>query len=1080
MSKSLTKDTIRDIKKSLGRFISILVICALGVAFFVGIKSSPLSMKRTVDQYYDDYNMMDLRLLSTLGFTDSDVEAIEQLPGINGVFATFSQDVITHYNNRELVLKVHALPENLNSDNSDYINQVRVIEGRLPEKSGEAVIEKGNYVETMEIGSKITLESGTDQELSDTLETIEYTIVGIVETPYYLSFDKGTTTIGNGEIASFIMIPQSDFKSDIYTEVFVTASGVSDLDTFTEAYEEAMQPLISSIETLADTQTKQRYDEIMDEATKELDKGRQEYEDKKAEALAELQKAADELEEAKETIESGKSELASKKTQFESTIAEAKKQIADGEAKLTQGEAEFNQAYNEFYSNKDSAWEKINAAKEELNQSEDQLNELKLTITQFEDSLNNPLLTEEQKTTVIAQLTVLKEQYETGMMTLTAAKSELEKNEQDLIQGEQQLLETKQTLENSRQELNQQKANLEREIASAHQQFEAAETTLAQGETELEAGQKEYEKAKKEAEEGFEEAEKELETAKKQLEELEEPEWYVLDRNKHYSFVDYKGAADSIDAVSQLFPVFFFMVAALVCLTTMTRMVDEQRMNIGTLKALGYNKWNIASKFLIYAGVASLTGSVIGAAVGNVVFPNIVMEAYSMMYVLPNKMIVVSWPLILTALGIAVGVTTLSAYFAVNSELVETPSILMRPKAPKEGKRILLERIPFVWNNLSFIGKVTVRNIFRYKKRFFMTVFGIAGCTALLLTGFGLKDSIRTIVEKQFGSLFLYDMTLSFDRETTENERNDLIEMLNQDDRFEGTLLTTSQNGKLYTDDQDKDIIIFIPNQLENLNSFIHFQNRKTDESFDLTDEGAILTEKVANQLGVKVGDTVILENADGKKVDVLISGITENYINHYIYLSKTAYEKLFNDTISFNQLVAISNQQDKDLQSQTSSELMALDEVSGVSWVSTLQDSFDDMIKNLNYVIILLIVSAGALAFVVLYNLTNVNISERMREIATIKVLGFYDFEVSAYIYRENIILTIIGTLVGLVLGTIFHQFVMTTVEMDMMMFGREIRGLSYIYSAGLTFIFAAFVNLAMYYKLKNVQMVESLKSVD
>ena len=326
MSKSLTKDTIRDIKKSLGRFISILVICALGVAFFVGIKSSPLSMKRTVDQYYDDYNMMDLRLLSTLGFTDSDVEAIEQLPGINGVFATFSQDVITNYNNRELVLKVHALPENLNSDNSDYINQVRVIEGRLPEKSGEAVIEKGNYVETMEIGSKITLESGTDQELSDTLETIEYTIVGIVETPYYLSFDKGTTTIGNGEIASFIMIPQSDFKSDIYTEVFVTASGVSDLDTFSKAYEEAMQPLISSIETLADTQTKQRYDEIMDEATKELDKGRQEYEDKKAEALAELQKASDELEEAKETIESGKSELASKKTQFESTIAQVKKQ----------------------------------------------------------------------------------------------------------------------------------------------------------------------------------------------------------------------------------------------------------------------------------------------------------------------------------------------------------------------------------------------------------------------------------------------------------------------------------------------------------------------------------------------------------------------------------------------------------------------------------------------------------------------------------------------------------------------------------------------------------------------------------
>lgn len=1080
MSKSLTKDTIRDIKKSLGRFISILMICALGVAFFVGIKSAPLSMERTVDQYYDDYNMMDLRLLSTFGFTENDVEAIRELPGVNGVFPTFSQEVLTNYNNRELVLKVHALPENLNSSNPDYINQVRVIEGRLPEKSGEAVIEKGNYIETIKLGSKITLESGTDTELSETLKTTEYTIVGIVETPYYLSFDKGTTTIGNGEIASFIMIPQNDFKSDIYTEVFVTATDVSTLDTFSEKYEEAMQPLISSIETLADTHTKQRYDEIMSEATEELNKNRQEYESKKLEALAELQKVADQLEEAETTIESGKLELASKKEQFEQTILEAKKQIASGETKLTQGEAEFNQAYNEFYTNKDSAWTKINEAKSEISRNDNQLTQLKATIDQMKVSLENQTLTEEQKAVISAQLTPLEAQYQAGIETLTAAKSEIEKNEQALVQGEQQLLSTQKTLERSRQELNTQKANLETEMAKANQQFEEAEAKLIQGEADLEAGKKEYEQAKKDAEEGFNEAEKKLTKAEQQIQELEQPEWYVLDRNKHYSFVDYKGAADSIDAISQVFPVFFFMVAALVCLTTMTRMVDEQRMNIGTLKALGYNKWNIASKFLIYAGLASLTGSLIGAAIGNYVFPKVVIDAYSMMYILPDTIIVVSWPLILTALAIAVGVTTLSAYFAVNAELVETPSILMRPKAPKEGKRILLERLPFIWNQLSFIGKVTVRNIFRYKKRFFMTVFGIAGCTALLLTGFGLKDSIRTIVDKQFGTLFLYDMTLHFDRESTEEQQADLFKTLNEDNRFTAALLTMSQNGKLYANDDEKDITVFIPEDLNQLDQLIHFQDRKTGKTFNLTDEGAILTEKVASQLEVKVGDTITLENTDGKKADVLISGITENYINHYIYLSKNYYEKLFNDTVSFNQLVAVSTQEDTALQSEISSELMSLDEVSGISWVSTLKDSFDDMIKNLNYVIILLIVSAGALAFVVLYNLTNVNISERMREIATIKVLGFYDLEVSAYIYRENIILTLIGTLVGLGLGIILHQFIMTTVEMDMMMFGRKIQSLSYIYAAGLTFVFAILVNLAMYYKLKNVQMVESLKSVD
>lgn len=1080
MSKSLTKDTIRDIKKSIGRFLSILMICALGVAFFVGIKSSPLSMEKTVDQYYDDYNMMDLRLVSTFGFTQEDVNVLEKLEGIEGIFPTYSQDVLTNYHNQELVLKVHALPTNLSLDDPNYINQVRVIEGRLPEKSGEAVVERNAYFESIEIGSNITLESGTDTPLSDNLKTTEYTVVGIVETPYYLSFDKGSTTIGNGEISSFIMIPQEDFKLDIYTEIFVTASDVLALDTFSKKYEEALKPLISSIETLADTQTQKRYDEVITEANEELDKNRQEYEEKKSQALEELQKAADELEEAKTTIESGKAELALKKAEFEQTIADAKKQIANGEAQLTKGEAEFNQAYNEFYANKESAWAKIEEAKQEISQREEQLNQLKTAIDQMKASLESPMLTEEQKAGIQAQLTPLEEQYQSGITALAAGKAELEQNEQALINGEQQLLTTKQTLVASRQELNTQKANLEDEIAKANQQFDKAEAELTKGAADLAEGQKQYEEAKAEAEAGFAEAEEKLADAKQQIQDIASPEWYVLDRNKHYSFVDYKGAAESIDAISQVFPVFFFMVAALVCLTTMTRMVDEQRMNIGTLKALGYGKWKIASKFLIYAGLASVTGSIIGAVVGNYVFPTVVIDAYSMMYVLPETIIVFSWSLILTALLIAVGVTTLSAYFAVNSELVETPSILMRPKAPKEGKRILLERFPFIWNRLSFIGKVTVRNIFRYKKRFFMTVFGIAGCTALLLTGFGLKDSIRTIVDKQFGTLFLYDMTLTFDRESTEEAQANVVSSLNKDERIVGSLLTTSENGKLLANDEEKDITIFIPENLDELSQFIHFQNRKTATEFSLTDEGAILTEKIAKQLNVKVGDEITLENADGNKAQVLISGITENYISHYIYLSKSYYEQLFDKELSFNQLVAISSLEDEAVQSDLSSELMALEEVSGISWVSTLKSSFNDMIHNLNYVIILLIVSAGALAFVVLYNLTNVNISERMREIATIKVLGFYDNEVSAYIYRENIILTLIGTFVGLGLGVLLHLFVMTTVEMDMMMFGRQIRGLSYVYAAGLTFVFAALVNFAMYYKLKRVEMVESLKSVD
>ncbi|MDE5976995.1 MAG: FtsX-like permease family protein, partial [Turicibacter sp.] len=956
----------------------------------------------------------------------------------------------------------------------------RGIEGRLPEKSGEAVVGSSPYTDDIEIGSVLKFKSGTNVSLDDSLKTTEYTIVGVVETPYYLAFDKGSSTIGNGQISNFIMIPQDDFQLDVYTEVFVTAADVASLDTFSLTYEEALKPLITSIEELSLVQAEVRYDEILEQAYEELEKNTLTYEEKKSEALDELQRVAEQLEEARLTLESGTSELASKKREFEEMIAEAKIQLAEGESELANQETALNQALIEFYANKEVVLVKLEEAKQELTKREDDLNQLQVTINQLNSKLEDHSLTEDEKLNVKAQLDLLQSQYESGANAVAMLQSELEKQEQALINGEQELVTAKQTLSMARESLATQKLALEAEVEQANEQFQAAEEELEQGATELAEGQEQYEKALQEAEEEFKKAEEQLEEAKQQVEDLVHPEWYVLTREQHYSFVDYKSAADSIDAISQVFPIFFFMVAALVCLTTMTRMVDEQRMTIGTLKALGYGKWKIASKFLIYAGVASITGSLIGAMVGNYVFPTVVLDAYSMMYILPSPVIVFSPLLILTALFIAVGVTTLSAYFAVNSELVATPSVLMRPKSPKEGKRILFERIPFIWNHLSFIGKVTVRNLFRYKKRFFMTVFGISGCTALLLTGFGLKDSIRTIVDKQFGTLFLYDMTLTFNHQSTEEEKAELIQLLNEDERFEEILLTTSENGKIMHGDEEKDITIFIPEDLSNLDEFIHFQNRKTEKLLQLTDEGAILTEKVAKQLNVTVGDTVTLENADGYQVEVLISGVTENYISHYIYLSKDYYEELFNQSLSFSQVVAKTSLNDVTESSEFSTELMARDAITGVSFVSSLKESFDDMIHNLNYVIILLIISAGALAFIVLYNLTNVNISERMREIATIKVLGFYDQEVSAYIYRENIILTIIGAFVGLALGALLHLFVMTTVEMDMMMFGRQIRLMSYIYAAGLTFIFAAFVNLAMYSKLKRVEMVESLKSVD
>ena len=705
MAKSLTKDTFRDIKKSFGRFFSILMICALGVAFFVGIKSAPLSMEKTVDQYYDDYHMMDLRLVSTLGFTEDDVEALRKLDGIEGIFPTYSQDVLTTYHNRELVLKLHALPKDLSDENKNYLNRVKVIEGRLPQKSGEVVIEQGAYMDQIKIGSKLTLESGTDTPLSDQLHTVEYTVVGIVQTPYYLSFDKGSSTIGSGQISSFVMIPQEDFKSEIYTEIFLTAEGVRDLDTFSQKYQEALNPLVSSIEEVAHQRTQVRYDEVVQAATEELNKGKEEYDAQRKKVEGELQQAAAQLEEAQQTITSGKNELTQQESAFQTTINQAKQQLNQAETELTDQQKVFDEKYQQFYAIKASSWEQIELAKQEMNQATTKVSQLAEAIDGLKELLNGPLLSEEEKVATKEELTKLEAQYQQANEQLQTGREELAKKEQELIDGEQQLIEAKQGLIQAKEALNQQKTQLDFQIKTAQEKFDEARRQLQQGEIEYNEGKQQYEEGKKEAEEEFKKVEEQLAKAQEQIDEISHPKWLILDRNKHYSFVDYQGASDSINAISQVFPVFFFMVAALVCLTTMTRMVDEQRMNIGTLKALGYGKYQIASKFLIYAGLASMIGSILGVAVGNLVFPSVVVNAYSMMYILPQPIIVFSWPLILLAVVIAVSVTTLSAYFALSAELVETPSLLMRPKAPKEGKRILLERIPFIWNRLSFIAK---------------------------------------------------------------------------------------------------------------------------------------------------------------------------------------------------------------------------------------------------------------------------------------------------------------------------------------------------------------------------------------
>lgn len=1108
MKNALNKDFIRDIFNSKGRFLSIVAIVALGVAFFTGIKSTPLVMKASSDKYYDDYNLMDIRLVSTLGLTDEDVDEIKKIKGVEGASPTYSIDVISKYKNNENVVKVEGLNQS-NSNDKNYINQVKLIEGRLPNKSGECVLERPK-IKAIDypIGSKIKLTSGNDDKLSDSLKKTEYTVVGYVETPYYLSHEKGNTSIGSGVIEGVIMIPRDDFKMEAYTDIFLTVSDTKALDTYSDKYFDKVDVVTNELEDIKEVREEARYKEIVGKANKELQKvknklaegkkelenGKKEYESNKIKIEKELKNGQDEINKYLTQIEQGQKLLNEEKRSVYAELEDGEKQIAQAEEDLKKGEEEYNAALTLFNNEKEIAEDEISKAEESLNLLLCQINIFKEANSMIEEQLKSESISDEKRQELEyiliennGYLEAMEPEYEEG-------SGKLQQEKDKLTQGEAQFESIRVTLENSKKQISDEKYKLIQAKDAAATQFAAAQRELNEKRSEINKAQselnynktkaeKELAKAKKEldkAEQEIKDGEKEVADGQKEIDKIEKPTWYILDRNSHQSFVEYEGCAKSIDALAKIFPVFFFAVAALVCLTTMTRMVDEQRINIGTLKGLGYTTSQISKKYIFYALSACLIGSLIGIGIGFTVFPTIIYTAYGMMYSIPQMILIFSLPISMGITVVALTVITMAAYFACYKELKESPAVLMRPRAPKSGKRILIERIPFVWNRFSFISKVTVRNIFRYKKRFLMTVLGISGCTALILTGFGIKDSIETIVTGQYGDLFKYDMSIITKSDMSEKEINDIKSDLKGFKEIKNIDIFSYQNGDIKVNKTSKEITIVVPKNLDTMDNYIHLQDRKTREKINLKNDGVVITEKMAKDLGIKYGDTIDLINSNDKKGTVRITGITENYLSHYIYISKDYYDKVFNEKLDYNRALGILNNPSVKMEENLSKKLSKIELVEGVRFNTAAKETFHYTIKNLNYVVLFMIACAGALAFVVLYNLTNVNISERIREIATIKVLGFYDKEVSAYIYRENIILTLIGTVVGLGLGKILHQFIMVTVEIQSMMFGRVIDTSSYFIAAILTVVMSCFVNIAMFYKLKNVKMVESLKSVD
>lgn len=1081
MKTSLLKDTFREIKKSLGRFLSIFCIVTLGVAFFSGVKVSSPNMNNTVDKYYDNYNLMDIQVISNLGLTSNDIEELKKINEVEAVKGTYSKDVLTNVKDEEYVTRVHGFNIKDSENNSeDYINRLNVTEGRLPKNANECVIDAYTIGRNVKIGEKISLYGDNSENIGEDLKNTEYTVVGKVATPYYISHQKGSSTIKSGQLASFIMVPDDNFKSDIYTEAFLTVKNAKNFISYSDEYDNAINKVEKEIENIGFKRASLRYDEIVDEAKKGINEGKSKLEEKRQEVNKKLEDSSQKLIKAKEDIKKGEKQLTKKENETKSLISNGNIKIDNEENRLLENEKVLNNSYNEYLKNKPGIDLQIESSKAEINNGYKSLDELKSNLSLMEKQLASGSISDEEKIELEKNIINLKKAISGLEVKLSNASSELNSKIKELNATKAKFENSFKQITSGKEEIKNQRENLVKNEKKASKEFEKAREDIENGKADIVSGEKEYEKGKKEAESEFLKAEEEIKKSEIKLQDIKKGEWYVLDRNTNYGFVDFKNSSESISKIAQVFPVFFFLVAALICLTTMTRMVDEQRVNIGTLKGLGYGKISIASKYIIYAALASIGGSIVGLLIGLTVFPSVIYNAYaSTTYYLPPIKLSFDLPIAFSATLVAILTTTLAVIFACYKELLAMPSVLMRPKAPKQGKRILLERIPFIWKRMNFTHKVTARNIFRYKKRFFMTVIGISGCTALLLCGFGIKDSVSAIIDKQYGEVFKYTSVANYKSEVLGGKQSEVQEIISKNENITNYQNVRVKNMDVFNGNSKNQAKIFVMETPSVINEFVKTSSRDGKKN-SLTDNGVIISEKLSKLLKVKEGDTIKVEDENKIKRSLKVEGISENYVSHYIYMTPSLYKKTFKIDPKYNQILLKTKDTSKETRDNVSKEISKDGNINSVEFNSSIMEPFKNITSNLNYVIILMTVSAGALAFVVLYNLTNVNISERLREIATIKVLGFYDNEVSSYVFRENIILTFVGTISGLVLGVFLHRFIIVTAELEAIMFGRNIEPFSFIISAGFTLIFAFLVNLFMYFKLKKIKMVESLKSVD
>lgn len=1142
MKNALLKDTFREISKTKSRFVSIAMIVALGTGFFCGIKMTCPDMKDTADKYYEEHNLSDFHIMGNYGITEEDITALNRVDGVKYAVGGYSVDVFVQNESNQHIVKIYSFPTDKDIGSSTLLNKPLLIEGRYPQNKNECVVDNSIKAPTnFFVGNTVEFVNGDpDTELSDSLNVNFCNIVGVVKSPMYVNFERGSSQIGNGEILAYIMMAEENFTYDVYTDAYVALDDSFKYSSFSDEYENLIDEFTKILEDFGEERSEIRFQDILDEANEEI----LDAEEELADAKVKIEDAEDELADGKKTqateVAKARKELADARQELEDgqkdydeayadylkeiedariEIADAYKEIEENEQKILDGWDDYYEGLAKYQSSKADGKAELKDAQSQLNNVKEQSNgikqlssvvqstnnaafasglvgELSSVYPEISTQLNQLISINNVKgvTDILNGLSAkLDEEVSNGQKQIDRGYDKLDSAEKKLADAKQELIDAEKEIADAKIELADAEKELEESIIEAEQEFADAREELAEGKDKIADAQKtlnkEIAKSNKEIADGedkiadawveYDDAIIQLEDAKQEIADLDEAKWYVFDRTSKPGYGDYGMDAERIDKIAGVFPFFFILIAALVCFTTMTRMVEEQRIQIGTLKALGYPDSTIMRKYLMYAAGASVIGSVIGLSVGFPLFPNIIFGAYSIMYDFPAIETPFHVAVGLGAMIVAIVVTTVAAYYAGIKELKSQPSQLMRPKAPKNGKKILLERWTALWNRVSFSYKVTIRNIARYKGRVALTVIGIGGCTSLMFTGFGLQHSIESIATRQFNDIFHYDIMGAIDGDVTENEFAEVISHIENIDEISEYTFVYSQNIDAYKEKNKYSTTLFVIDDYQTIDDFIKFQVRTTKEPVELTNDGVIINEKLAKLLGVQVGDSFEYEDND-TVANLLVTGICENYAMNYVYMTPSYYQEKYGEKPEINTFIANMTDLSEDAQSMVATELIENDSILGVSFVKEIGDKFNDLLGALNIIVVVLILCAGLLAFIVLYNLTNINVNERIRELATIKVLGFYDNEVSAYIYRENTISSIFGVVVGLLMGIYFHSFVIQTAEVDIVMFDPNPGRMSYVYAGILTMVFTFIVNFALHFRLKKIDMVESLKSVE